>query len=255
MLYLIKIKLNINYKRYKYMQMKKFDETLFNKKYPKFNRKHANGTGIKRKFLPNFIKLGDFSNDKNFFDIVYNIYKNNKQINHIGTDTYYPISLDSPLIKWFPSTYQQILLQTFNGSQDVEGQIEENYNVEIEEFKEVHEYIKKYLPINYYRARLAILYPGYELDWHIDTCTSVSCRIHFVIKGPSKWFVYRNKTIEEKILNTGEIWFTNAGYPHKVINDTNDPRIVLLLGAHSNELSKINDTFRNIKENLEQNKS
>lgn len=235
--------------------MKKFDENLFNKKYPKFNRKHVIGTGIKRKFLPNFIKLGDFSQNKDFFDLVYDIFKKNKNLNHIGTDNYYPISLDSPLIKWFPSTYQQILLHTFHGDKDKEGQIEENYNVEIEEFKDVHKFIKQYLPIKYYRARLAILYPGYELDWHIDTCTSVSCRVHFIIKGPSKWFVYRDKKVEEKELNTGEIWFTNAGYPHKVINDNKEERIVLLLGTHSDELVKINDNFRAIKESLEQNKS
>ncbi|MCS7316850.1 MAG: cupin domain-containing protein [Candidatus Dojkabacteria bacterium] len=234
--------------------MKKFDESLFNEKFKKINRKNTYGPGIRRKYLPNFIKLGDFSNDKDFIHLCLDTFEKVKNVNHIESDEYYPISKGCPLVKWFPSTYQQILLQTFVGDKDKEGQIEENYNVIIEDYKEIHNYIKKYLPIKYCRARFAILYPGYELDWHIDSCTSVSCRVHFVIKGPSKWSVYRNKVLEEKELNTGEIWFTNAGYPHRVVNDTNEERIVILLGTSSDELVKVNEEFRIIKENLEKNK-
>ena len=56
--------------------------------------------------------------------------------------------------------------------------------------------IKKYLEDNFgevYRARISVMPPGHELFWHIDTDTSVLCRMQLAIRAEGSEFQFRNR--------------------------------------------------------------
>lgn len=202
----------------------------YNERYPRINRAHGRGDGVDRKHLPNYFKLGEF--DQTFIDMVLNVYSATKEINHIGTVENYEMSIMSPLRTYFPETYRQIILQ----SPMTDGSFEKDY-VRFDRYPDILEKIKQFIKgITFYRARIAVLPAGDVLDWHIDTNTSILSRVHFVISESTRWFIDRRGDIEEKILKRGEIWFTNTGYRHKVINDSKFDRIVLTIGCNSKDL-------------------
>lgn len=204
----------------------------WNKRYPKVNKHHVRGTGADRADLPLYCKLGEFGQD--LVDACMSIYNADKTHNDIGRKDTYEMSIDSPLKQYFPDTYQQVMLQL----PATDGSNEFDYTNETK-YADIINLARTYLPVEFYRARLAVLYPGDVLDWHIDTNTSVSCRAHFVIQGNPEWFIDKKGNIEHKIFNKGEIWFTNTGYMHKAVNFTQDTRITLTIGMHSSELEKI----------------
>ena len=212
-------------------------EFNYNKRYPKMNKNHVKGNGIDRKYLPNFFKLGEF--DQNLINDVMKVYSDTINENHIGSRSTYEMSIDSPLRTYFPETYRQIILQ----KPLTDGSFEKDYQ-SFEENTVILNKVNNLLKgITFYRCRIATLPAGDVLDWHIDTNTSVLSRVHFIISDNAHWFIDRKGTVEGKILKKGEIWFTNTGYNHKVINDTNKDRIVLTVGCNSEDL----DTHWNIK--------
>lgn len=201
-----------------------------NDRYPKINKNHVKGNGIDRKYLPNYFKLGEF--DQGLIEDVMKVYYLTINENHIGSNSEYEMSTESPLRTYFPETYRQIILQ----KPLTDGSFEKDYQ-SFEENTNVLNKVKNLLKgITFYRCRIATLPAGDILDWHIDTNTSVLSRVHFVISDNAHWFINRKGIVEEKILRKGEIWFTNTGYNHKVVNDTNKDRIVVTVGCDSRDL-------------------
>jgi len=90
--------------------------------------------------------------------------------------------------------------------------------------------------MDFYRARLAILPAGACLDWHIDTDTSVSCRIQIPLQGSMTWQIRKKDRLEVSHMKPGSIWFTNTGYEHRVENVGNEDRVVLTIGCQSHFL-------------------
>lgn len=202
----------------------------YNTRYPKMNKNHVKGDGISREKLPNYYKLGEFNED--FGSKIMEVYKATVNENHIGSKSTYEMSIESPLRTYFPPTYRQVILQ----KPVTDGSFEKDYT-SFSENTEILTDISNYLNgITFYRARIAVLPPGDVLDWHIDTNTSVLCRVHFVISDSAHWFIDRKGEVDEKVLKQGEIWFTNTGYSHKVINDTTSDRIVVTIGCNSTDL-------------------
>lgn len=204
----------------------------YNKRYPKINKTHVRGEGIDRKHLPNYFKLGEF--DQDLIDDIMKVYYDTINENHIGSESNYEMSIESPLRTYFPKTYRQIILQ----NPVTDGSFEKDYQ-SFDENTDILNKVKDLLKgITFYRCRIATLPAGDVLDWHIDTNTSILSRVHFIISDNAHWFIDRKGTVEEKILKKGEIWFTNTGYNHKVINDTDRDRIVVTVGCDSRDLDK-----------------
>ncbi len=201
----------------------------FNEEYPKLNKRHARGTGARRSELPNYVFLGNF--DLDFKKLcLETLYSSSTVFNDIKKDSY-NMSKASPLCDFFPSSYKQVLIQGARTS----GLFEEDYV--IENYPQLIGELKSVLNgLEFYRARFSLLQPGEVLDWHIDTDTSVSCRLHLILTGDSSWCIKRRQEIESKNLEHNEIWFTNTGWPHKVTNNSDEVRVVLNVGCSYEDL-------------------
>ena len=189
--------------------------------------------GPDRKRLPNYQSLGSLSwaeldalrwQVQNILRIV------GPEFNDINNGAAYQIAQDCPLKTYFPSTYRQVLLQHPMS----DGVNEEDYILVKDDFAiRAIGVVRGYGLDKFYRARLAVLPPGETLDWHIDTNTSVSCRIQIPVFGSSSWEIKRQGKIEAVTLRPGDVWFANTGYAHRVVNPSKtDERVCLVLSCH-----------------------
>ena len=72
---------------------------------------------------------------------------------------------------------------------------------------------------------------------HIDTDTSVMCRVQIGVEvGESEFQFNRRNKIESFTMEPNELWFINVGWNHRVVNHSSDkPRIVIISGVlHEN---------------------
>jgi hypothetical protein len=199
-------------------------------------------TGPDRRYLPNYYMLrrigwADFAALRWY---VTGILHNAPDQNDINAAEAYQIAQECPLKTYFPPEYRQILLQR---SMDGSGGLrEEDYMVAPRLTDDAATKIVTLARIalgpavSIFRARLAILPSGKVLDWHIDTNTSVACRIQIPIFGECLWETKRRGTIEEQVLRPGEVWFTNTGYNHQVKGIGTGDRVCLILGCHFNDI-------------------
>ena len=143
------------------------------------------------------------------------------QTDDLGTDNY-QISNSYDLCNAFNAMggYRQILLQRCT-EEGVDVNEETNYN-DWRDDTDVS-VIKKYLEDNFgevYRARISVMPPGHELFWHIDTDTSVLCRMQLAIRAEGSEFQFRNRIEGERslVMENGNAYFVNTGWSHRVVN-------------------------------------
>jgi len=86
--------------------------------------------------------------------------------------------------------------------------------------------IEKLLSINTKDLRVAVMKPGFGLDWHVDFDDHL--RIHCDLNYPSD-FIFKIKN-EEIVLNktVGEVYKINTSHIHKVFNYSNFNRYALI---------------------------
>ena len=89
-----------------------------------------------------------------------------------------------------------------------------------------------------YRARISVMHGGNELNYHIDTDTSVLCRVQIPAQTTGSLFQWKTKTEEVSLtMKLGEAYFVNTGWLHRVINPTDSIRVVLLFGVDYENIS------------------
>ena len=89
-----------------------------------------------------------------------------------------------------------------------------------------------------YRARISVMHGGNELNYHIDTDTSVLCRVQIPAQTTGSLFQWKTKTEEVSLtMKLGEAYFVNTGWLHRVINPTDSIRVVLLFGVDYKNIS------------------
>jgi len=170
--------------------------------------------------------------NKNLRDILEDIIHNkDPHWNDLYGD-HYRISKECPLKHDFPKAYRQILLQGVTPGSD--GRAETDYTVPL--YPEALKQIRTIVP-EFYRARLAELAPHGEIDWHIDTDTSVSCRVTAMISGQCEWSIRRRGEFTVQSMRAPEIWFNNTGWPHRVLNTSSESRWCLLLGTNYDSIA------------------
>lgn len=191
------------------------------------------GNGPDRKTLPTFRHLGSVDDAVMALAIA----EARQAECDCGKD-HYPLSIEHPLKYHFGEDYIQHLLQ----HPVTNGLDPKDYIVNASPIVDV---LRKTLNgMAFYRARMSCLKPGHVAPWHIDTNTSVACRLQFMIEGEAKWSVKRGGEIETQIIRPGEIWFCNSGFPHMVENCGVGNRWVMILDCDYMELEK---TFGSIK--------
>lgn len=187
--------------------------------------------GPKRGQLPNYEKIALLSGLQ--LKTLINDYESRRDDNDMFSD-HYELSHACKLAKDFPETYKQTLIQTLE--KGCESPLDEwSYNVpaHMNAIKILNHFIPRYC-----RARYSTLGQGDTLDWHIDTDTSVSCRLTIMLAGKSEWQWQRRGEVDELIMKEGEIWFTNTGWPHRVTSIGSKARLAILLTTHFDHIKK-----------------
>jgi hypothetical protein len=210
----------------------------------KTKKARVRGDSFTRKELHTFKKLGTISNDeRNFLLNVANTYHQND----LGSDLY-DISKYCNYSEVFNANenYRQILLQQKIVSNENDLMNEYNYNHFIlPNFLDNLPTIKDMFS-NIYRFRISVMKGNHELNWHIDTDPSVICRAQICLKNFSSSFEFETKNFKESLtMDENDIYFINTGWRHRVINNSNEERIVAIFGFHfkdfkNNEILKLN---------------
>jgi oxalate decarboxylase/phosphoglucose isomerase-like protein (cupin superfamily) len=163
---------------------------------------------------------------------------NNYAGNDLGGDNY-QISQHCDVKTAFTAseTYSQILLQQLDEGADNEVD-ETNYNNWRDDLSTSA--IQKYLSDTFkapYRARISVMHGGNELNYHIDTDTSVLCRVQIPVQTKGSLFQWKTKKEEVSLdMQAGCTYFVNTGWLHRVTNDSDNTRIVLIFGVDYNNI-------------------
>ena len=150
--------------------------------------------------------------------------------NDLGGDNY-QLSQHCDVKNVFTSseTYKQIILQECTSENTID---ETNYMYWRNDISTTA--IESYLTTAFvkpYRARISVMHGGNELNYHIDTDTSVLCRVQIPAQTTGSLFQWKTKTEEVSLdMQLGEAYFVNTGWLHRVINPTDSIRVVLLFG-------------------------
>ena len=161
--------------------------------------------------------------------------------NDLGGDNY-QLSQHCDVKNVFTSseTYKQIILQECTAENTID---ETNYVQWRNDISTTA--IENYLTTAFvkpYRARISVMHGGNELNYHIDTDTSVLCRVQIPAQTTGSLFQWKTKTEEVSLeMQPGNAYFVNTGWLHRVINPTDDIRIVLLFGIDYNNLPNKED--------------
>lgn len=195
-------------------------------------RSHVRGDrGPRRNTLPTFERLSKLVPDA-VIDEARQIAYADATRNDLRSDNY-KISVDCPLPDLFSQEYRQILLQ--EQVPDTDSHDEANYTVWSDTCPEIRKYMEStFGAVN--RTRVTVLAPGEELSWHIDTDTSVMCRVQIGVEVEGSEFQFNRKgKVESFIMDPKELWFINVGWSHRVVNFSDKPRIVIIAGVlHKN---------------------
>jgi hypothetical protein len=155
---------------------------------------------------------------------------NNYEGNDLGGDNY-QISQHCDVKTAFTAStsYRQILLQECKDGDVID---EKNYNTWRTDLNT--DAIQSYLQRKFkqtYRTRISIMPPGHDLNWHIDTDTSVLCRVQIAAQSDGSQFQFKTKQGHSSlIMKTNSAYFVNTGWTHRVVNTTDSTRIVLIFG-------------------------
>lgn len=216
-------------------------------------KQRIKGTGPDRKNMPNWQKLVDIDNET-FNQIrlelltVIDVFKDVDDIADSSSD--YPIA-DSKIVRLaekVPQGYKGITLQWANSDAKKNTTIlDESPYTEWNERAELAPTFVNFMKKNFpgaYRTRLSCLPPnGGELTWHIDSNTSVTCRAqipitHDITPNGATFEMKRNGVHEYANHPMQGVYFINAGFLHRVVNNTNTERWVVNFSTDYTYISK-----------------
>lgn len=143
------------------------------------------------------------------------------------------------LVKSVYDNFEQINLTTPSEILPYETSIKERlkrreehlYNIPTEDYTgSVFEEIVTQLQAPASRIRITKLAAGKEIPFHVDYDVSYAVRCICPIYGDDMVVnqFKRDGKIEEYVLEPGNAYFLNIGFPHAVFNRSNNPRIALM---------------------------
>jgi hypothetical protein len=154
-----------------------------------------------------------------------------KDQNDLRSPRDYPISHLCPLKEALPDGFRHRLLT--HCAEGAPNNLEWSYTAWTKSAKDLifYQWFQEAFP-GAFRVRLSLLAPKTEFSWHIDTNTSVACRCSANLTGEGAIFeIKKAGKIQRVPMKAGEVFFTNTGWPHRVINPTDRPRLNLVFGT------------------------
>lgn len=192
-------------------------------------RQRVRGDGPRRDELVTFAKIGTVSLDlvNQLNEIV-----DRRTGNDLGSDAY-NISQHCDVNNVFIDTgYRQVLIQ--ERSQDVDTADEHLYT-------QYNEDVTIPLFDQIYRLRISEMAPGHEMNWHIDTDTSVMCRAQICLNENDSVFQFKRRgVIEEFTMEPGDMWFINTGWLHRVVSGDRVRRSAIFGFDHKDYKGEVN---------------
>ena len=180
-------------------------------------RQRVGGEGPRRNEFVTFAKIGNV--DPSLVEKLNNI-ADRRDGNDLGSDNY-NLSQICKIEEAFNAAgqYRQILLQEKTVDYDaVDEHTYTKYNedVTVPFFKQI------------YRLRISGMPAGHELNWHIDSDTSVVCRAQICLTENDSVFEFKRKGVVESFtMKPGEMWFVNTGWSHRVIAGKTSRRVAI----------------------------
>ncbi len=200
----------------------------------KTKRTRVGGTGPRRNKLLTMYKIGE-APDAVVDELNYIL--DTDKGNDIGSDNY-GISQNCNYEDVFnvQDKYRQILLQ--KKQESAEDDVNEFlYNQWDPAYST--QYTRPFLDTlfhNVYRFRMSEMKGDHDLNWHIDSDTSVMCRAQICLKDTDSTLEFRDKEgIHSLVMKKGDVWFINTGWIHRVVNGNNIRRVAIL-GFHYDDL-------------------
>jgi hypothetical protein len=173
----------------------------------KTKRQRVRGLGPKRDEMVTFAKLGNVSDE---LLIKLNEIADRRKGNDLGSDNYNISQLCNVDEVFIDTGYRQILIQERKNNIDT---------VDEHEYTEYNEDVSVPFFKNVYRLRISEMSPGHEMNWHIDTDTSVMCRAQICLNENDSVFQFKRRgVVEEFQMKPGEMWFINTGWLHRVVS-------------------------------------
>lgn len=202
-------------------------------------RMRVNGTGPKRQQLKFFQKLGEAPQE--VLDELNQMLDENPN-NDIGGDVYGISQAINHQEVFNTSGYRQILVQTKppgNMGVDVDEYLYNYWTKEVKAKKFLDQYFD-----NTYRFRMSEMGGAYEMNWHIDSCTSFMCRAQICLNENDSVFEFKGRggVVHSFTMKPGELWFINTGWLHRVISGK-VPRRVAIFGFHFDDLKNKDEVY------------
>ncbi len=180
-------------------------------------RQRVGGEGPGRNDFVTFAKIGEV--DPSLVEKLNEI-ADRRDGNDLGGDNY-NLSQICEIEEAFNAAgqYRQIILQ--EKTVDYESVDEHTYtryneDVTVPFFKQI------------YRLRISEMPAGHELNWHIDSDTSVMCRAQICLTENDSVFEFKRKgVVESFIMKPGEMWFVNTGWLHRVVAGKTSRRVAI----------------------------
>lgn len=198
-------------------------------------KSRVRGDGPDRKVLPPYKHLIDLPPDLTQELLAY--FGQHQQQNDLFDQKAYPIADHCPLKQALPEGFQHLLLTTCPEGRD--ERLEWSYTQWTASAKKLkfYKWFMQAFP-HAFRVRLSALAPGTEFGWHIDTNTSVACRCSANLSGEGAAFeVKQRNSIHSIPMQAGQVHFTNTGWPHRVYNFQQSPRLNLVFGIKFDGIS------------------
>lgn len=200
----------------------------------KTKRTRVNGTGPQRTKLKTFEKIGEVPvNVIHELNYILDTYRGND----LGGDNY-GISQNCNIEEVFhvADKYRQVLIQKKieTDLDDVDEYLYTQWDISYN-LRYTRPEIDKMFH-NVYRFRMSEMKGDHELNWHIDTDTSIMCRAQICLNENDSVLEFRNRTgVHQLRMKPGEVWFINTGWNHRVVNG-NTTRRSAIFGFHFDDM-------------------
>ncbi len=205
------------------------------------NRLRHKGTGPKRHTIPALFTF-PFEVPEDVLDDLGGIIREHLYTDDIGK-SHYPVADPKyvELANHIPEGYRDIALHFHReGSEGLDEKSYTEWNERSNPNGPLRTFMAYFFP-KAYRVRIGHMPAHKELNWHIDTNSTVAVRVQIPIthdynKSQIQFDIRTKDGIEIANNPIGECFMTNTAWPHRVTNHTDEGRFTMMFTIEYNDL-------------------